>query len=359
MLVISMTHVTSVNGAYCSEKDLDTELGDAEGTLMRCGQSLLVGGHLGGLYTQSLHCDRPTPDLILQDGPHQDTRSCSAFQRTLPGGLAGIRLRHRQQGPSPLSLPNQTRETQWGYKISNTGVHSSSQAGFQNCSGGQSSAAAARRRPSVAALIVPSTPEEINITLPSSAPPPDVDGGWRQRWSRSRGRARGRVRSGAPCCRPWGWRSSRGRRRRRGGSDGLGLLMSGALMSGMLHSGPEAATLLDGGQRSGAVLKQEPLDDFSPSEDELFQHHYHQHHHLSGRSGAATSASPPLSPPLCPRPTTCTNTRGPVLGVCCTTRASKQHRPPPWDSNRPLGGPSGVSHGAGKKWGGGALVDKQ
>ncbi|KAM4548510.1 uncharacterized protein glis1b [Odontesthes bonariensis] len=69
------------------------------------------------------------------------------------------------------------------------------------------------------------------------------------------------------------------------GSDGLGLLMSGALMSGMLHSGLESGGLLDGSQRSGASLKQEPLDDFSPSEDELFQHHYHHHHHLSGRSG--------------------------------------------------------------------------
>lgn len=66
----------SVNGAYCSDKDVDAELGDAGGTLMRCGQSLPlpVGGHSGGLYPQSLHCDRPTPDLLLQDGPHQDTR---------------------------------------------------------------------------------------------------------------------------------------------------------------------------------------------------------------------------------------------------------------------------------------------
>lgn len=66
----------SVNGAYCSEKDVEAELGDAEGALMRCGQSLplLVEGHLGGLYTQSLHCDRPTADLLLQDNPHQDSR---------------------------------------------------------------------------------------------------------------------------------------------------------------------------------------------------------------------------------------------------------------------------------------------
>ncbi|KAM9385832.1 uncharacterized protein glis1b [Pholidichthys leucotaenia] len=70
-----------------------------------------------------------------------------------------------------------------------------------------------------------------------------------------------------------------------GGSNGLGLLMSGSLMSGSLHSGSDVVVLSDGSQRLGAALKQEPLDDFSPSEDELFQHHYHHHHHLSGRSG--------------------------------------------------------------------------
>lgn len=67
-----------------------------------------------------------------------------------------------------------------------------------------------------------------------------------------------------------------------GGSDGLGLL---SLMSGMLHSGPEGGILLDGGQRSGGALKQEPVDDFSPNEEELFQHHYHHNHHLSSRNG--------------------------------------------------------------------------
>ncbi|CAG01444.1 unnamed protein product [Tetraodon nigroviridis] len=67
-----------------------------------------------------------------------------------------------------------------------------------------------------------------------------------------------------------------------GGPDGLGLL---SLMSGMLHPGPDAAILLDGGQRSAGALKQEPLDEFSPNEEELFQHHYHHNHHLSGRNG--------------------------------------------------------------------------
>lgn len=85
-----------------------------------------------------------------------------------------------------------------------------------------------------------------------------------------------------------------------GGSDGLGLL---SLMSGMLHPGPEAGTLLDGSQRPGAALKQEPLDDFSPSEDELFQHHYHHHHHhLSGCSGRLRHPHLPPSRPAMPPP---------------------------------------------------------
>ncbi|KAM9831384.1 zinc finger protein GLIS1 [Neosynchiropus ocellatus] len=67
-----------------------------------------------------------------------------------------------------------------------------------------------------------------------------------------------------------------------GGSDSLALLMSGVLIPGMLHSGSEAGTVLDRGHRSHAALKQEPLDDFSPSED---HHHYQQQHHQPGRSG--------------------------------------------------------------------------
>ncbi|XP_055077019.1 zinc finger protein GLIS1 [Periophthalmus magnuspinnatus] len=67
-----------------------------------------------------------------------------------------------------------------------------------------------------------------------------------------------------------------------GSADGLGLLLSGSVLPGTLHSESEA--LMEVSHRSGAALKQEPLDDFTPSEDELFQHHYHQHH-VNGRIG--------------------------------------------------------------------------
>lgn len=84
-----------------------------------------------------------------------------------------------------------------------------------------------------------------------------------------------------------------------GSSDGLGLLI-------------QPGNLLDGCQRGNAVgtaaLKQEPLDEFSPSEEELFQHQYHhltsrgnhQHgHHRSGHSHHHQTGPPrpPMPPP--------------------------------------------------------------
>ncbi|KAK1896603.1 Zinc finger protein GLIS1, partial [Dissostichus eleginoides] len=385
--------ITSLNGAYCSEKDLDTELGDAEGTLMRCGQSLLVGGHLGGLYTQSLHCDRPTPDLILQDGPHQDTRSCSAFQRTLPGASPGSDCSTANRARSSLPYPIK-QENSMGYKISDTGVHSSSQAGFQNCSGGQVlgmtrdelvgaphvntsasgvctvgsavsenavqpfnnedgssplalspsasrhsarllSASSLRRRclslasqssaaaaASVASSSSPSTPEEINITaiICSSSQMSMVAcvNGFRSNLSPSMEPEQGQ--SQGPC-------EERG---------------------SMLQGRPEAATLLDGGQRSGAVLKQEPLDDFSPSEDELFQHHYHHHHHLSGRSGQLRQPHHPSRPAM-PPPYHLHQYQGPGPGGLLHHQSQQTAPPSSWDSNRPLEALQGLTR-SGKKW---------
>ncbi|XP_071029172.1 zinc finger protein GLIS1-like [Oncorhynchus clarkii lewisi] len=82
-----------------------------------------------------------------------------------------------------------------------------------------------------------------------------------------------------------------------GGSEGLGLLMSGTLMTGGLLGD---VSLLEGGcQRAGCgALKQEPLDDYSPSEEELFQHHYHHHHHLTGRAAASHLRPHPHHPAL-------------------------------------------------------------
>ncbi|KAK9519056.1 hypothetical protein VZT92_021809 [Zoarces viviparus] len=503
------------NTPYCSEKDLDTELGDAEGALMRCGQSLplLVGGHLGGLYTQSLHSNRPTPDLILQDGPHQDTRSSSAFQRTLPGASPGLGCGGANGTRSSLPYPIK-QENSMGYKISNSasGVHGTSPAVFQNCRAGQVlgmprddivgvsnsgggvctvsgvgsavsgnavqpfnnedgssplalsptgsrhsarllSASSLRRRclslasPSTSAagsvaatgspLATGTSSEKINITaiFCSSSQMSMVAcvNGFRTNLSPNHASSAGfsssssssstsplsnscsreapqrlpphgspqqatlqescQLSSPATCLlslsssssssssvssvepeqgqglceergsmlpgRGAGGSAGGGVGGGGGGSDGLGLLMSGALMSGMLHSGPEVGALLDGGQRSGAALKQEPLDDFSPSEDELFQHHYHHHHHLSGRNGHLRQPHHPSRPAM-PPPYHLHQYVGSSPGGLLHHQ-SQQTPPTSSLGLKPTsGGPPG-SHTAPEREevGGGAAVDKQ
>ncbi|XP_056270265.1 zinc finger protein GLIS1 isoform X1 [Pseudoliparis swirei] len=500
------------NAPYCSEKDLETELGDTEGTLMRFGQSLplLVGGHLGGLYTQSLHSNRPSADLILQDGPHQDTRSSSGFQRTLPGASPGLGCGGADGTRSSLPYPIK-QENSMGYKISNSasGVQSTSPAGFQNCRAGQLlgmprdnrvgaplvsngggggvctvsgvsgnavqlfnnedgssplalsptgsrhsarllSASSLRRRclslasPATSAAATGSllatgvSSEEINITaiICSSSQMSMVAcvNGFRTNLSPNHASSAGfssssssssstsplsnscsreapqrppphgspqqatlqgscQLSSPATCLLSLSSSSSsssvssvepergQGLCEERGsmlpgrggaggtagggvgggGSDGLGLLMSGALMSGMLHSGPEVGVLLDGGQRSGAALKQEPLDDFSPSEDKLFQHHYHRHHHLSGRNGHLRQPHHPSRPAM-PPPYHLHQYVGPSAGGLMHHQSQQTVQTSCLGLKPTSGGPPG-SHTAPEREevgvGGGAVVDKQ
>ncbi|XP_027884026.1 zinc finger protein GLIS1 isoform X1 [Xiphophorus couchianus] len=425
-----------VNGAYCSEKDGSSELSDAEGTLMRCGQSLPLpaGGHSEGLYPPSLHCSRPASDLLLQDGPHHESRSTAAFQRAPPGASMA-----RSSAPYPIKQENSI-----GHKTSS--VQGQSQAAFPACRADQAletsrddiaaalhastngkgvctvscagsavsgdavqpfnngdgssplalsptgshhsarllSASDMKRRclslasqstvaagtSSVAPTGSPSatgtTSNEINITAAicsssqmsmvacvngflanlspsnassaglsssssssSSTSPPSIccqreaprnpprhsspqQSSLQESCQLSSpatcllslsassssssssaslvepetglGQSLGLCEEQVPMLRGLGSGGTAEESEERG-LDGLGLLMSGALMSGTLSSSSDASCLLDGGQRCGAALKQEPLDDFSPSEDELFQHHYHHHHHLSGHTG--------------------------------------------------------------------------
>ncbi|NP_001157276.2 GLIS family zinc finger 1-like [Oryzias latipes] len=123
-----------VNGFYCSEKDADAQPGEAEGTLMRGGQSLALpgGGQSNALYPHSLHCSRPGADLLLQDGP-QDTRGCSAFHGT-PAGASPSLGCGANRGCSSAAYPIK-QENSAGYKIS--GAHGPSQTGFQACRASQ------------------------------------------------------------------------------------------------------------------------------------------------------------------------------------------------------------------------------
>uniref|UniRef100_A0A3Q4A8F0 C2H2-type domain-containing protein n=1 Tax=Mola mola TaxID=94237 RepID=A0A3Q4A8F0_MOLML len=460
----------SVNGVYCSEKDVDGELGDAEGALMRCEQSMLAGGHLGGLYTQSLHCSRPTPDLPLQDSPPQDTRTTSAFQRTLPGASPGLGCGSSNGAHS--SLPYSIKqENSMAYKIPNTGCRlpCTSQDGFQNCQAGQvfgvtrdeivgathvsnnssgiCAASAVGSAVSGEALqpfnneddssLLALSPtgsrhsarllSEINITAiicsspqmsmvacvngfranlspsqtssasfssssssSSTSPPsnscsreaprrPPPHGSPQQAMLQEscqlsspatcllsissssssssvssvepeQGQNQGLCEEQASMLQGRGAGGAGG-----GGSDGLGLL---SLMSGMLHSGQDAGVLLDGGQRSGTALKQEPLDDFSPSEDELFQHHYHHHHHLS--SGRLCHPHHPPSRPAMPPPYHLHQYVGPSPGGLLHHQ-SQQTAPTSSLGLKPNSGspPGCQTVPEREEVGGGALADKQ
>ncbi|XP_077441007.1 uncharacterized protein glis1b isoform X1 [Vanacampus margaritifer] len=123
------------NSGYCLEKNGDAELGGTQGTMMPCGQSLPLplGGHPGGLYPQSLQCDSPAPDLLLQNSPHQDARS-STFQRTLPGASPGLSCGGANRPQSALPYPIK-EEDAMGFTVSSM-VPARVQPGFHNSSAG-------------------------------------------------------------------------------------------------------------------------------------------------------------------------------------------------------------------------------
>ncbi|XP_051509520.1 zinc finger protein GLIS1-like [Myxocyprinus asiaticus] len=84
-----------------------------------------------------------------------------------------------------------------------------------------------------------------------------------------------------------------------GRSDGLvRLIQPGTLLDGCQH----------GNSTGTATLKQEPVDDFSPSEEEFFQHHYHhlashgnhQHSHLCSGHSHHHHQTGPTRPPMPP-----------------------------------------------------------
>ncbi|KAF7652875.1 hypothetical protein LDENG_00091290 [Lucifuga dentata] len=506
-----MDPIENLNGGYCSEKD--GELGG------RCEQSLVlpVGDHSAGLYPHSLHCDRATSNLLLQDSPHQDNRSSSAFQRTLSGASPGLGC---SSARSALTYPIK-QENSMGYKISSTGsgIQSTSQAGFQSSRVGisvgvgreemvdvphvsnsgssictlsgigsavsgdtaqpfnnehgssplalsptgsrhsarllsasslkrrclslasQSNSAAGASTGSPSATSTASEGVDINAIIcssqismvacingfctnlspshassagfssssSSSTSPPSVSTSCSREAphkppplppphsspqqatlqescqlpspatcllslsssstssssvsslepEQGQGQSQALCEEQGPMQQGPGAGGAGGSGGGGGGSEGLGLLMSGALMSGVLHLGPDAGTLLEGGQQSGAALKQEPLDDFSPSEDEHFQHHYHHHHHLSGRSGHLRHPHHPPRPAM-PPPYHLHQYVGPSPGGLLHVQ-SQQTAPASSLGLKPSpAGPPG-SHTAPEQEdaGGGALADKQ
>ncbi|XP_077572285.1 ubiquitin-protein ligase E3A isoform X2 [Stigmatopora nigra] len=308
------------HAGYCSDKNGESDL---LGTMMPCSQSfpLPLGGHPGGLYPQSLHCDSPAPDLLLQDSPHQDARS-STFQRTLTEASPSL---------GPPSLPFSIKEEDaMGYAVSNAtpdhryraglllreqaarvghdgddGDATSASRAFNNEDSSSPSAlsslAASRQSARLPNVNVPKRRRLSPVSAPPD-PPPSARSAVEDIASRTAARVNG-VRANLS---PGGFSSSpspptttvpcppreaprhpprpRNCQLSRNGS-GLFALMSGTEPEGRTvrtqRSALEPGGPLDPGVetgaplgRSGAALKQEPMDDFPPGDEELLRRRY-------------------------------------------------------------------------------------
>nr|XP_017212922.1 zinc finger protein GLIS1 isoform X1 [Danio rerio] len=344
-----------VNGrciSFCSEKESTCELTAEEGPLLRCGQSLSVQS--GAPYHHSSHCEQPTQTLHLQESPSPDTGS-AGFQTDLSssslstgingchalpsypikqegyklgsslgefsGGMGAVRRDmdrpgsndgnlatvlslsamavtvypfNNEDGSTPLALSPSSRHSARpnasGLKRRCLSVASQSASegidtvanicssqmscvnGLRTNSSSPSAGTFSHRSLSAPSPQLPS-PSTSSCLLPlsSSSSSSSVS-------SVEHCEDVGSMQPG-----PTGV----------GSSDGLGLLI-------------QPAALLDG---CTPTLKQEPADEFSPSEEELFQHHYqhltsrashcgghsqHHHHHHHHQTGPPR---PPMPPP--------------------------------------------------------------
>uniref|UniRef100_A0A672KXA3 GLIS family zinc finger 1b n=1 Tax=Sinocyclocheilus grahami TaxID=75366 RepID=A0A672KXA3_SINGR len=333
------------------EKESTPEL-TAEGNLLRCRQNLPV--QPGAQYHHSSHCEPPTQNLHLQESPHRDTRS-AGFQTalsssSLSGGVNGCH-----------GLPSYPIK-QEGYKLGSalgdfSGGMGAGRRELDRPSigggggGGEGNLATVLSLSAMAVTVYPFNNEDGSSLLalsPSSrhSARPNASGLKRRCLSvASQSASEGidiaanicssqmscvnglRTNSSSPtaatfsqkplpspqlpspstssCLLPLSSSSSSSSVSSvehcedvgsmqpgpgMGSSDGLGLLI-------------QPGAVLDG---CTATLKQEPMDEFSPSEEELFQHHYHyltshgshcgghSHHHHHHQTGPPR---PPMPPP--------------------------------------------------------------
>ncbi|KAL1270093.1 hypothetical protein QQF64_032382, partial [Cirrhinus molitorella] len=350
----------AVNGgciSFCSEKENTSELTAEEGTLLRCGQNLPV--QPGAQYHHSSHCEQTTQNLHLQESPHRDARS-AGFQTdlsssSLSGGVNGCH-----------ALPAYPIK-QEGYKLGSALADFSSGMGAGRREldrpssgggggGGEGNLATVLSLSAMAVTVYPFNNEDGSSPLalsPSSrhSARPNASGLKRRCLSvASQLASEGidiaanicssqmscvnglRTNSSSPttatfshkplptpspqlpspstssCLLPLSSSSSTSSVSSVehcedvgsmqpgpgvGSSDGLGLLI-------------QPGTVLDG---CAATLKQEPVDEFSPSEEELFQHHYHHltsrgshcgghtHHHHHHHHHQTGPPRPPMPPP--------------------------------------------------------------
>ncbi|XP_022525959.2 zinc finger protein GLIS1 isoform X1 [Astyanax mexicanus] len=311
-------HVNGGRVSFRPEEDGGSELAGEECALLHCGQNL--PDLSGTQYNQGAHCDQSTQNLHLQENPQPDSRSTELFQRGLGSSLP-ISFPVKQEGfglgagtgagtgASEFSVarggePNEDRS-----RVSAAGISSSLSSSstaltayvFNNNEGGCGSSLAVSRHSARLSLSsgglkrrrlpMASQSDSINIAAivrtsqmsilarvngangtnpsppaPSAAFPQPPTAGYLQPapapsprdpsvspstcclLSLSSSSSSSSSSSVSSCEDPGSMQP--------GPADGLGLLM---------HSG---------GQRPSAVLKQEPMDDFSPSEEELFHHQF-------------------------------------------------------------------------------------
>ncbi|KAI2661797.1 Zinc finger protein GLIS1 [Labeo rohita] len=338
------------------EKESTSELTAEEGNLLRCGQNLPV--QPGAQYHHSSHCEQPTQNLHLQESPHRDARS-AGFQTdlsssSLSGGVNGCH-----------ALPSYPIK-QEGYKLGSSladfsggmgaGRRELDRPSSGGGGGGEGNLATVLSLSAMAVTVYPFNNEDGSSPLalsPSSrhSARPNASGLKRRCLSvASQSASEGidiaanicssqmscanglRTNSSSPtaatfshkplptpspqlpspstssCLLPLSSSSSSSSVSSVehcedvgsmqpgpgvGSSDGLGLLI-------------QPGAVLDG---CAATLKQEPVDEFSPSEEELFQHHYHHltsrgshcgghsHHHHHHHHHQTGPPRPPMPPP--------------------------------------------------------------
>ncbi|KAI4872320.1 hypothetical protein NFI96_027749, partial [Prochilodus magdalenae] len=295
--------------SFCREDDGRSELAGEECALLHCGQDL--PDLSGNQYNQGTHCDQSTQNLLLQSSPQPDSRS-AGFQRDLCSSLA-ISFPVKQEGFSLGTVAGEFSGARAGEpdrpRVTAAGVSAALSSSttaltayvFNNNEGGCGSSLAVSRHSARLSLNsgglkrrrlpVASHSESINIAAvvrtsqmsvlacvngangPNPSPPasaatfpqPPTPGYLQPVPTPS---PRDPSASPSTCCLLSLSSSS---------SSSSSSSVSSCEDPGSMQPGSaEGLSLLmhSGGQRPSTVLKQEPMDDFSPVEEELFHHNF-------------------------------------------------------------------------------------
>ncbi|XP_077079025.1 zinc finger protein GLIS1 isoform X2 [Siphateles boraxobius] len=344
-----------VNGgciSFCSEKECAPELTAEEGTSLRCGQNLPVQS--GAQYHHRNHCEQPGQNLHLQESPHRDARS-AGFQTglsslSLSGGVNGCHALPsypiKQEGyklGSALSDFSEgmgagrrelDRSNSGGgdndsnlatvlslsamavtvYPFNNEDGSSPLALSPSSCHSARPNASGLKRRCllvasqsasegiDIAANICSSQMSCVNSLRTNSSPPTATAFSHKPLPAPS---PQLPSPSTSSCLLPLSSSSSSSSVSSVEHCEDVTSMQPGP---GMVNGNGLGLLIQPGALLDSCTLKQEPVDDFSPSEEELFQHHYHHltsrgshcvghshhHHHHHHQTGPPR---PPMPPP--------------------------------------------------------------